>query len=50
MIGVDIGTTSTKAVLFEENGTIVAQSNQGYPLHQPSPLLQNKTRSRFWKP
>ncbi|KAI7262473.1 hypothetical protein KC345_g9430 [Hortaea werneckii] len=39
MIGVDIGTTSTKAVLFEENGTIVAQSNQGYPLHQPSPSV-----------
>nr|WP_200905943.1 gluconokinase [Paenibacillus sp. IHB B 3415] len=39
MIGVDIGTTSTKAVLFEENGTIVTQSNQGYPLHQPSPSV-----------
>lgn len=39
MIGVDIGTTSTKAVLFEKNGTIVAQSNQGYPLHQPSPSV-----------
>ncbi|WNS47037.1 gluconokinase [Paenibacillus sp. MMS20-IR301] len=36
MIGVDIGTTSTKAVLFEENGRIVTQSSQGYPLHQPS--------------
>ncbi|MEK5024938.1 gluconokinase [Paenibacillus sp. FSL M7-1046] len=39
MIGVDIGTTSTKAVLFEENGRIAAQSNQGYPLHQPSPSV-----------
>lgn len=39
MIGVDIGTTSTKAVLFKENGTIVAQSSQGYPLHQPSPSV-----------
>lgn len=39
MIGVDIGTTSTKAVLFEENGRIAAQSNQGYLLHQPSPSV-----------
>lgn len=39
MIGVDIGTTSTKAVLFEENGAIVAQANMGYPLHQPSPSI-----------
>lgn len=36
MIGVDIGTTSTKAVLFEENGTIVASANEGYPLYTPT--------------
>nr|WP_209443700.1 gluconokinase [Paenibacillus camerounensis] len=39
MIGVDIGTTSTKAVLFRENGTIVTQASEGYPLHQPSPSV-----------
>lgn len=39
MIGVDIGTTSTKAVLFEEKGAIAAQANVGYPLHQPSPSI-----------
>lgn len=39
MIGVDIGTTSTKAVLFKENGSIVTQANVGYPLHQPSPSV-----------
>ncbi|MBD7969108.1 gluconokinase [Paenibacillus gallinarum] len=33
MIGVDIGTTSTKAVLFQEDGTIIAEASQGYPLH-----------------
>lgn len=39
MIGVDIGTTSTKAVLFQENGSIVAQAHEGYPLHKPSPSI-----------
>ncbi|KGE19859.1 gluconokinase [Paenibacillus wynnii] len=39
MIGVDIGTTSTKAVLFEENGSIVAGADEGYPLHKPSPSI-----------
>ncbi|MBW4084131.1 gluconokinase [Paenibacillus sp. S150] len=39
MIGVDIGTTSTKAVLFEENGKISAQASLGYPLHTPSPSV-----------
>ncbi|MBU5673724.1 gluconokinase [Paenibacillus brevis] len=36
MIGVDIGTTSTKAVLFEVNGAILSSANEGYPLHTPS--------------
>ncbi|WNB92802.1 gluconokinase [Bacillus sp. NEB1478] len=35
MIGVDIGTTSTKAVLFNENGKVISQENIGYPLHTP---------------
>ncbi|SEN37446.1 gluconokinase [Paenibacillus sp. OV219] len=36
MIGVDIGTTSTKSVLFEENGTVVAKADEGYPLFTPT--------------
>src|SRR5699024_9112422 len=36
MLGVDIGTTSTKAVLYTETGTIVAEENNGYPLHTPT--------------
>ncbi|MGE6486978.1 gluconokinase [Paenisporosarcina sp. NPDC076898] len=35
MLGVDIGTTSTKAVLFTESGEIIHQENNGYPLHTP---------------
>lgn len=35
MLGVDIGTTSTKAVLYTEKGEIVHQENLGYPLHTP---------------
>lgn len=35
MIGVDIGTTSTKAVLFNESGKVIQQENIGYPLHTP---------------
>ena len=36
MVGVDIGTTSTKAVLFNESGEILSQENIGYPLHTPN--------------
>lgn len=34
IIGVDIGTTSTKTILFDIAGTAHAKSNQGYPLIQ----------------
>ncbi|MFD1064864.1 gluconokinase [Oceanobacillus locisalsi] len=35
MLGVDIGTTSTKAVLYRETGEIMAQSSQGYEMQTP---------------
>ncbi|KZZ85335.1 gluconokinase [Bacillus sp. SJS] len=35
MLGIDIGTTSTKAVLFSETGEVIQQENIGYPLHTP---------------
>ncbi|MFD1953133.1 gluconokinase [Paenibacillus thailandensis] len=39
MIGIDMGTTSTKAVLFEENGKVVAKANEEYPLFTPTPAI-----------
>lgn len=36
MIGVDIGTTSTKSVLYDENGQFIMKHNIGYPLHTPN--------------
>lgn len=36
MIGVDIGTTSTKSVLYDENGQFIMKYNIGYPLHTPN--------------
>lgn len=35
MLGIDIGTTSTKAVLFSEQGQVIQQENIGYPLYTP---------------
>ena len=37
VIGVDIGTTSTKAVAFDAQGSARAESSSGYPLHEPAP-------------
>jgi len=35
MLGIDIGTTSTKAVLFSEKGDVIQVENIGYPLYTP---------------
>ncbi|PFG03716.1 gluconate kinase (FGGY family) [Bacillus sp. es.034] len=37
MIGVDIGTTSTKAVLFNKEGKAIERHGIEYPLHTPTP-------------
>ncbi|MCD7035040.1 gluconokinase [Metabacillus sp. GX 13764] len=36
-IGVDIGTTSTKSVLFKTDGTVLSKHGVEYPLHSPTP-------------
>ncbi|MFC4619481.1 gluconokinase [Camelliibacillus cellulosilyticus] len=37
IVGVDIGTTSTKALLYKENGEVVADHHIRYPLETPNP-------------
>lgn len=37
VIGLDIGTTSTKAVLFTAKGDTVCRYAVGYPLYAPTP-------------
>ncbi|SDQ65083.1 gluconate kinase, FGGY family [Quadrisphaera sp. DSM 44207] len=37
VIGVDIGTTSTKAVAFDAAGRLLAAHSAGYPLEEPHP-------------
>ena len=35
LIGVDLGTSATKTVLFDEEGQIIASAAKEYPLSQP---------------
>ncbi|MFD1485494.1 gluconokinase [Lacticaseibacillus baoqingensis] len=39
MIGVDLGTTSTKTVLFDVQGHVLATANIDYPLYQDEPEM-----------
>ena len=36
-IGIDIGTTATKAVCFDNNGTVIREFSQSYPMYHPKP-------------
>ncbi|SFD89356.1 gluconate kinase, FGGY family [Lentibacillus persicus] len=38
-LGVDIGTTSTKAVLYQKSGEVIADHTINYPLHTPNTLV-----------
>lgn len=49
MIGVDIGTTSTKSVLFEEHGKVVAQSTVEYPLYTPTPVVAEQDPDQIFR-
>jgi gluconokinase len=46
VIGVDIGTTSTKAVAFDKAGNVLGAHTAGYPLEEPAPgqAVQNPAR------
>lgn len=35
LVGIDIGTSATKTVLFDEKGNMIASSSKEYPLYQP---------------
>jgi gluconokinase len=37
VLGLDIGTTSAKAVIFERNGKVMADAEKEYPLYHPHP-------------
>lgn len=37
ILAVDIGTTSTKAIIFNQNGQLISKSSYGYSMHTPQP-------------
>ena len=37
VLGLDIGTTSAKAVAFAPDGSALGDAAAGYPLHEPEP-------------
>lgn len=48
LIGIDIGTSGTKTVLFEENGNPLASHTGDYPLYQPQNGYAEQEPSDWW--
>ena len=48
LIGIDIGTSGTKAVLFDTEGEVVASASAEYPMHQPANGLAEENPEDWW--
>ena len=49
MMGIDIGTTSTKVVLFTKSGKVVQSCSKGYPLYSPTPSVAEQDPEEIYK-
>ena len=49
VLGVDLGTSGTKTVLFNEEGTAVASSLMEYPLYQPENGWAEQEPEDWWQ-
>ncbi|AGC67909.1 xylulose kinase XylB [Thermoclostridium stercorarium subsp. stercorarium DSM 8532] len=49
LLGVDIGTSGTKTVLFDETGNTVASDLQEYPLYQPKNGWAEQDPEDWWR-
>ncbi|RIK47563.1 MAG: carbohydrate kinase [Chloroflexi bacterium] len=49
LVGVDVGTTSVKAVLFDTQGTVLAEAGQEYPTTYPQPNWAEQDPDDWWR-
>jgi xylulokinase len=48
-LGVDIGTSGTKTLAIQEDGTILASATEEYPLSNPKPGWSEQEPDHWWK-
>ena len=48
-VGIDVGTSGTKALAIDEKGKILAQAAAGYPCQHPKPLWSEQDPEDWWK-
>ena len=48
LLGIDIGTTGTKAIIFSEEGKILSHAYREYPLLYPEPGWMELDPNQIW--
>lgn len=48
LLGIDVGTTGSKALLINETGTVVANATTEYPMLTPRPLWAEQNPADWW--
>jgi len=48
LLGIDVGTTGSKALLVDENGTVRASATHEYPMSSPKPLWAEQSPDDWW--
>src|SRR5262245_52211075 len=48
LLGIDVGTSGTKALLIEPGGRVVASATEEYPLYTPRPLWAEQDPCDWW--
>lgn len=48
LLGIDIGTSACKAAAFDENGTVLAQANESYPVYYLKPGWAEQNPVDWW--
>ncbi len=48
-LGIDVGTSGTKALLIDQSGRVVATATEEYPLHVPKPNWSEQDPEDWWR-
>ena len=48
VLGIDVSTTATKAVLVDERGSVLGIASRDYPFDQPQPLWSEQDPESWW--
>ena len=49
LVTIEVGTSSTKTALWDDNGNILAEAAQAYSLHRPDPLWAEIDENVWWR-